>query len=258
MSWTEKQLNLLDSKEDTATDKTILAMLWVIHEKRDEMLEELAKFFAKYATDGKITLAEAKKWVGEGDRRQRLTVLNQFIDELFDSTNEELSNYFLIMISDIVAHENEFFGTDVPLEPVIGHTWGDEDLNWKGRLDKDTKLWKSKVKSEIKHAFVIGLSLNELLKAIRKRYKSIDNVTSGLAMTEAATAVNYVKKSIFQDSEFEGFQFFAQMDERVCSVCGGMHKMIFPMSQWDMGVTVPPMHPRCRCRARPIIHLKED
>lgn len=258
MNWTEKELNLLDSEEDTDTDKTILAMLWVVHEKRDEMLDELSKFFAKYATDGKITLAEAKKWVGEGDRRQRITVLNQFIDELFDSTNEELSNYFLVMLSDVVAHENEFFGTDAPLEPVIGNRWGDEDLSWKDRLDRNTKLWKSKVKSEVKHAFVVGLTLNELLKLIRKRFKSIDNVTSGLAMTEAAHAVTSVKRSIFLLLGFEGFRYYAQMDERTCEVCGGMHGLTFPMSQWETGVTAPPMHPRCRCRARPIFRLKED
>ena len=258
MNWTEKELNLLDSEEDTDTDKTILAMLWVIHDKRDAMLDELSKFFGKYATDGKITLSEAKKWVGEGDRRQRITILNQFIDELFDSTHEELSNYFLVMLSDIVARENEFFGTEAPLEPVIDNRWGDDEQNWRDRLERDVELWKAKTKKEVKHAFVVGLTLNELLKVIRKQWKSIDNVTSGLAMTEASHAVTSVKKAIFLLLGFEGFKYFAQMDERTCEICGGMHGIVFPMSQWEVGVTAPPMHPRCRCRARPIFRLKED
>lgn len=258
MNWTEKQLNRLDNEEDTATDKTILAMLWAIHEKRDAMLDELAKFFAKYATDGKITLAEAKKWVGDGDKRQRLTILNNFITELFDSTNEELSNFFLTMLSDVLAHENEFFGTDIPLEDLIDMKWGDDDMNWRERLARDTELWQAKVRKDVKQAFVVGLTLAELLAIIRKRFKWIDGVTSGLAMTEADVFSNEAKKKAFGELKLKDYMYFAQIDERTCEVCGEMHGKVFPLSVFEIGVTAPSMHPRCRCRIRPVYSLVEE
>lgn len=53
-------------------------------------------------------------------------------------------------------------------------------------------------------------------------------------------------KGAFEDLGVEKFEFIAALDGTTFAICGGFDKKHFPMSEYKVGVTVPPFHPWCR------------
>ena len=56
----------------------------------------------------------------------------------------------------------------------------------------------------------------------------------------------------------ERYQFDATLDGKTCDICGGMDQMDFKMSEYEVGVTAPPIHPRCRCCTVPFFDDWEE
>ena len=44
----------------------------------------------------------------------------------------------------------------------------------------------------------------------------------------------------------EEYEIVETLDSVTCSTCGDMDGKHFPMSNYQVGVTAPPFHPRCR------------
>lgn len=62
----------------------------------------------------------------------------------------------------------------------------------------------------------------------------------------------YIKiKQCYDDLEVEEFEVLETLDAHTCEICGAMDGKHFPKSQYEIGVTVPPFHPRCRSTTVP-------
>ena len=44
----------------------------------------------------------------------------------------------------------------------------------------------------------------------------------------------------------EEYELVETLDSHTCEICGPLDGKVFPMSQYQPGITVPPFHPRCR------------
>lgn len=65
-------------------------------------------------------------------------------------------------------------------------------------------------------------------------------------MTESAAISAKATKQCYDDLEVEEFEVLETLDAHTCEICGAMDGKHFPKSQYEIGVTVPPFHPRCR------------
>ena len=65
-------------------------------------------------------------------------------------------------------------------------------------------------------------------------------------MTEMAAVSSTAQKDCFDELDVEEFEIVATLDDRTSEICREMDGKHFPMSQYEIGVTAPPFHVRCR------------
>ena len=64
-----------------------------------------------------------------------------------------------------------------------------------------------------------------------------------LIMTESAYYASESQEEAFRDLNVEKFQFIATLDDRTSDICQEMDLQVMNMSDYEVGVTAPPLHP---------------
>lgn len=250
--WTEEDFIVLEQEEREITDEAILIMLLILMGVKDDIEKELRAFYQEYGQDGVVTYSEARKWISEQDHQRRLTALILFVGGTFTYALAEMEKQFRNFLTSVVNKEITFFGVKLDIDKLLSRKWGVDDLNWLQRLESDVDLWKAHINNDIKRAMLQRKSINEVVKQLNRRFKSIDAVLTRLGLTESTAVGSLSRKDIFRELGIAKYQFYTKADERTCETCGEMHGRIFPMSVYEVGVTASPLHPRCRCYEIPI------
>lgn len=250
--YSEKELEKLAKEEDGITATALLSMIAIVRKTNSELAKELTDFYNKYGEDGVVTYAEANKWVSEKNHSRRLTALLFAINFAFKDMNNPIRNKFEAMIEDIAKKEGLFFDIDLELEKLKTQKWGVDDKNWQQRLNNNLMLLEAKTILDIKHAIATREDLPTVLEKVDKRFDSFEKTLTTLAITETAVAITLGRRTIFRSLNLNSYRYYARQDERTCETCGELHGRIFPLSQLEVGVNAPSMHPRCRCWIEPV------
>lgn len=227
-------------------------MIAVMTSTKVELERELRDFYSKYGKDGVVTYAEARKWVSDKDRRKRLNLLLAFLTAIFLSALDDLEPHFKKFLTEVIGKETTFFGVSVDVEKILNRPWGVDDLYWLQRLEADVTLWNATIARDIKRAIHRGATLDEVLKQLDKRFKSIESVLEALGISESTAVGSFSRQDIFKELGVTKYQIYTRVDERRCETCGALHGVIFPISAFEVGVTASPFHTRCRCWEVPI------
>jgi SPP1 gp7 family putative phage head morphogenesis protein len=95
--------------------------------------------------------------------------------------------------------------------------------------------------------------LEDVFDELEKVMKSFASKEEALAITESTTINSLARKEVMKALGARRYRFYAREDERTCEHCGSLHGLVFPIAQFEVGVTASPVHPRCRCWEVPII-----
>lgn len=253
MMWTEEYFTALEQEEREITDEAILAMILVLSSVKGDIEKELRSFYQKYGRDGVVTYAEARKWISEQNHQRRLTYLTAFVGVAFINALSDVEKHFRRFLTEIINKESTFFGVKIDIDKLLSKSWGLDDLHWLQRLENDVNLWRYTIAKDIKQAIHRGATIDDILKQLEKRFKSINYVLENLGLSESTAVGSLSRKVIFEELGISKYQFFTKPDERRCETCGEMHGLIFPISAYEVGVTASPIHPRCRCWEVPIL-----
>ena len=100
----------------------------------------------------------------------------------------------------------------------------------------------------------------------RDPQKAIDNISkkmntskvnaSRLIMTEEAYFSSAAQKDCFQDLGVEQYEIVATLDSHTSDICQNLDGQVFPMKDFEPGVTAPPFHVYCRSTTVP--YFEED
>ena len=253
--YTEEKLTQLEQEERVITDEAILAMLLILTNTKSNLEKELRDFYSKYGTDGVVTYAEARKWIGRTDHRRRLTALLVYVQENFDELQTKLTPEFREMLEKVIGKEVTFFDVDSEdiADKPLTESWGTDDKNWQEHLEDDIALWCAYILIDIKQSLLKGMSLDKVLAKLDKRFSSMEYVLTTLGLSESTAVGSMARRMIFQQLGIGKYQFYTKPDERRCETCGSMHGLVFPISAYEVGVTASPIHPRCRCWEVPIM-----
>lgn len=249
----EQALENLEEEEHGLTLAMLLLMFESLYNTQAELEKEIRSFYQEYGKDGVITYNEARKWVSEKDHRRRLTAISMLVASSFDVVNKELKRNFSKLVDSVMEKEQTFFGESIDTD-TLNLNWGNDNKSWDERLDIDTELWIAYLITDLKRAFVKGDNVDTLLKNVGARFKSITNILKSLTISEISAIRSIMRKPIFKLLGVKKYKFYTRADERTCPSCGDLHGRIFPMSAYEVGVTAPCIHLRCRCWVVPIWH----
>lgn len=196
-----------------------------------------------------------------GARITRLESLNASIDnelsKLYARANEQFrellgENYtdgYYRAIYDIQSRfgYSSMFATVNPkiVENALSYPWS--GANFSDRLWKHKFELQNQLRETLTTGFIRGDSVQTMAKRLAERLDVSRSQALRLVITESSHIHNTAELDAYKECGFEEYEFMASLSERTCEVCGGMDGKRFKLTDKQLGVNFPPLHPNCRC-----------
>lgn len=262
----------------------------------DECKRSINNFYAKYASENGITMAEAKKRASKLDIEEFSRKAKRYVKDkdFTKEANEAMKLYNLTM----KVNRLELLKADLGLELAKGHSKIyqlfykalkkrsiDEFKRQSGVLGKtvqdNTKLAKSIVNADFHnatfsdriwmHQDLLKNDLNKLLQIgliqgknpktlateLRKRFNVKQSDAERLMQTELARVQVEAQKKSYIENGLEEYEYIACGGSDVCDVCKALDGKHFKIKDMMPGLNAPPMHPRCHCSTAPSVDRKD-
>lgn len=145
------------------------------------------------------------------------------------------------------------FGTldDKEIGKVINKPWAPDGKNFSERVWGNRQKLVSELNTELTRNIILGQDPQKAIDAISRKMNVSKNAAGKLVMTEEAFFSSAAQKECFSALDIELFEIVATLDSHTSEVCQDMDGRVFPVSQWEVGVTAPPFHVRCRTTTVP-------
>ena len=140
---------------------------------------------------------------------------------------------------------------DKQISKVINKPWAVDGKNFSERIWGNRQKLVNELNTELTRNIILGQDPQKAIDAITKKMNTSKNVAGRLVMTEEAFFSSVAQKDCFSELDVEQFEVVATLDSHTSETCRDMDGKHFPMAQWEVGVTAPPFHVRCRSTTVP-------
>lgn len=140
---------------------------------------------------------------------------------------------------------------DRTISKVINNPWAEDGKNFSDRVWGNSQKLVNELNTELVRNIILGQDPQKAIDAIAKKMNVSKNNAGRLVMTEEAFFSSAAQKDCFNELDVELFEVVATIDSITSDICREMDGKVFPMSQWEVGVTAPPFHVRCRTTTVP-------
>ena len=137
------------------------------------------------------------------------------------------------------------------ISKVISKPWAADGKNFSERVWGNRQKLVSELHTELTRNIILGQDPQKAINAIAKRMNVSKSNAGRLVMTEEAFFSSEAQKDCFSELDVEQFEVVATLDSHTSETCRDMDGKHFPMAQWEVGVTAPPFHVRCRSTTVP-------
>jgi len=135
---------------------------------------------------------------------------------------------------------------DGKLERILSKPWTPDKNTFSDRVWTDKTKLLNQVHTELTRNMILGKPPDMAINNLAKAMGTSKHNAGRLIMTESAYFSNLAQKDAFNELDVEQFEVIETLDSRTCAICGAMDGKVFPMSEFQAGVTAPPFHPWCR------------
>lgn len=250
----------------------------------DRIDKEINAFYARYAKDEGITMAEARRRADTLDIEAYARKAKKYVKErnFSQQANDEMKLYNLTM----KANRLELLKANIGLELVNGFEdlqmeFGDtlterairEDKRQAGILGDSVfmsektaavlvnasfhnatfsdRIWmhqailKAEIDKQLRIGLIQGKNPKVLARAIRDRFRVSQRDAERLMITELARVQSSVQKASFERNGYDEYEFIAE--PTACPICRALDGKHFKVADMLPAENCAPMHPRCRC-----------
>lgn len=138
---------------------------------------------------------------------------------------------------------------------IIYKPWTSDGKNWSNRIWKQKDKLIDELHTSLTQSLVLGDDINLLVDKMSKRLDVGFSRVANLLMTESAAYHSKATELCYKDLEVEKYEILATLDTRTSNICQGMDGKVFDRKQYQVGVTAPPFH--CRCRTTTIPYFED-
>ena len=129
---------------------------------------------------------------------------------------------------------------------VLTRPWSTDGQTFRDRCWKNKAELVNAVQTGLIQGFIRGDGPDKATKLIAERFRVSSNKAARLVMTESAYFAAQSQHDCYKDLDVGEFEVVETLDSHTCGICQGLDGAVFPMSDYEPGVTVPPFHPWCR------------
>lgn len=98
-----------------------------------------------------------------------------------------------------------------------------------------------------------GKPLKKMINELTETMEVGESAARRLVRTESAYYTNMAAVEGYKECGIEKYRYYAKLDLKVSNICRELDGKIFPISEAQTGVNLPPMHPWCRSSIGPVI-----
>ncbi len=253
----------------------------------DQIQKEIDSFYAKYAKDEGITIAQAKKRASKLDMEEysrkakkyvkeknfskqaneemklynltmkvnRLELLKASIGLELVSAFDELQQFYEQILTDRTLDEFErqagILGSTVP-DDVAGKaaaivTASFHNAKYSERIWMHQDLLRNELGKLLTRGMVQGKNPRVLARELRKTFDVSIYNSERLMRTELARVQTEAQLQSYKENGFEEYEYMACHNRDVCANCKALDGKIFKIDDGMPGENAPPMHPSCHC-----------
>ena len=140
------------------------------------------------------------------------------------------------------------------IEKAIKERWDGRNYSKSIWTDRDKLV--NTISTILPRSFSMGLNSKDLGDMIAKEMNVSKNRGRTLARTEINHLCNQSTLDVYKMCGVEWYGFLATLDLRTSEICRGMDGTVHKVSQAQVGINYPPMHPNCRSTTVP--HFEDD
>lgn len=250
------EVSLKDAKK-MLKDNELKEFRWTVDEYikygrenaiNQQWLKELENASAKYH----ITKLEAQKI----EVRQKVEEL--FVKE-YKTVDKALKNGYKDSFYHSCYELEKGFNVGKPitkldnktLDKMISKPWTADGNNFSDRI------WNSKtdlidtLHKELTRMYTLGEAPDKAINNIAKKFDVSKKQAGRLVQTEMSYFSSLADKESYEKLGVKKLEIDATLDNVTCSSCGSLDGTVIDLKDYEIGVNVPPYHPRCRCTTVP-------
>ncbi len=137
------------------------------------------------------------------------------------------------------------------LETLLRKPWTVDGRNFSDKIWNNKSALIGELQRTLQQNLILGRSPDHMIEEFSHRLGVSESNAARLLYTETAYFSALSQGDSFKALGVDNVVFVATLDERTSDICQQMDGTIIPMKDYNPGVTVPPLHPRCRSTTAP-------
>lgn len=142
------------------------------------------------------------------------------------------------------------------LSAVISKPWTPDGKNFSDRIWQSKDQLVNTLHTELTQSIIRGDAPDKAIKTIAQKLNTSKNSAGRLVMTESAFFASAAQRDCFNDLDVERYEIVATLDGKTSPICQELDGKVFPMVDYQVGVTAPPFH--CWCRTVTVPYFKDN
>lgn len=132
------------------------------------------------------------------------------------------------------------------IDMVIRRPWAQDGKNFSDRIWTNKEKLVNSLHTELTQSIIRGSNPRQAINNLAKTMNVSRSQAGTLIMTESAAIASAAQKDCFKELGVEEYEVLETLDGSTCDICQEMDGKVFKMSEYEVGMTAPPFHPRCR------------
>lgn len=132
------------------------------------------------------------------------------------------------------------------VDMVIRKPWAQDGKDFSDRIWTNKEKLVNSLHTELTQSIIRGSDPRQAINNLAKTMNVSRSQAGTLIMTESAAIASAAQKDCFKELGVEEYEVLETLDGSTCDICQEMDGKVFKMSEYEVGMTAPPFHPRCR------------
>lgn len=138
------------------------------------------------------------------------------------------------------------------LEKIVSKPWTSDGTNFSKRIWGEYRPELINViHTQLAHTLIRGSSPDKAIKIIADKFNTTKSRAGNLVMTESAYFSSLSRQDCYNDLGIDEFEIVVTLDRLTSKICRPLDGKHFPLSEYEVWVTAPPFHNRCRTTTCP-------
>ncbi|CAM3207030.1 minor capsid protein [Lactiplantibacillus plajomi] len=142
---------------------------------------------------------------------------------------------------------------EIQLRTIVSRPWAKDGKDFSQRIWQNYQQeLPSYLMDSLFRATVMGWGVDKVAQRMHAQFQDVKrNQIHNLVQTELGHVQEEATAKSYEESGIKQYEYMATLETHTCTVCAKLDGQRFKLSEREVGINYPLMHPRCRCTTVP-------